>query len=69
MGLCGNFVRDLAELKRRGAMDGIASVMEVGGANRIFWESLGFRFAALDFDGHRDSTAIDLNKDTVPRRL
>lgn len=118
MGLSSNFVCDLAELKRRGATDGLASVMEIGAqqlsnsllrstdltddlfrlynrpsppslgtatiegsldgverlpddapSSRIFWESLGFRYAALDFDGHRDSTAIDLNKDAVPRRL
>jgi hypothetical protein len=118
MGLSGNFVCDLAELKRRGATDGITNVMEIGAqqlsnsflrstevtdelfrlynrappallgaatlgnipdgyellpddapSSRFFWESLGFRYAALDFDGHRDSTAIDLNKDTVPRRL
>jgi SAM-dependent methyltransferase len=38
-------------------------------ASRAFWESLGFQYAALDFDGHRDSIAIDLNRDPVPKSL
>jgi SAM-dependent methyltransferase len=34
---------------------------------RPFWEALGFDYAAIDFDGHRDSRAVDLNRDAVPR--
>ncbi len=34
-----------------------------------FWESLGFEYAALDFDGHRHSLPLDLNKDQVPAKL
>ena len=117
MGLSSNFVADLTELKKRAALDGISSVIEIGAqqlsnallrskeatddlfrlynrlsqalgspnfqgainglehqpddapASRLFWESLGFTYSALDFDGHRDSIAIDLNRDFVPRRL
>jgi hypothetical protein len=36
-------------------------------SSRVFWKSLGFEYAALDFDGHRDSVAIDLNHDPVPQ--
>jgi SAM-dependent methyltransferase len=107
------FAGDLAELKRRGALDGFASVIEIGAqqlsnsifrnpgkvddlyllydrtvpplgteqasnrgglpddapSSRIFWESLGFKYSALDFEGHRDSIAIDLNRDEVPPHL
>jgi len=31
-----------------------------------FWEALGFEYATVDFDGHRHSRALDLNKDGVP---
>jgi SAM-dependent methyltransferase len=38
-------------------------------ASRAFWEAIGFQYAALDFDGHRDSCALDLNRDQVPAEL
>lgn len=38
-------------------------------SSRVFWEAIGFRYAALDFDGHRDSYAVDLNRDEVPAEL
>jgi hypothetical protein len=38
-------------------------------SSREFWTSLGFQYAALDFDGHRDSVAIDLNRDLVPEEF
>jgi hypothetical protein len=117
MGLSNYFVGDLTELKQRGVLDGISSVIEIGAqqlsnallrdtaatdnlfrlfdrppqtlgapnfqgmvnglehqpedapASRALWEALGFKYAALDFDGHRDSIAIDLNRDVVPKRL
>jgi SAM-dependent methyltransferase len=31
-----------------------------------FWRSLGFEYAALDYNGHLDSFAIDLNREPVP---
>ena len=34
-----------------------------------FWTSLGFSYAAIDYNGHRNSTALDLNTDEVPRDL
>jgi hypothetical protein len=37
--------------------------------SRPFWESLGFSYAAIDYDGHRDSLALDLNRDSVPDAL
>src|ERR1700737_1931507 len=37
--------------------------------SRQFWESLGFTYPSVEFDGHRDSIPIDLNRDSVPREL
>jgi hypothetical protein len=37
--------------------------------SRLFWTALGFEYVALDFDGHRDSIAIDLNRDSVPAQF
>jgi hypothetical protein len=42
---------------------------EAAPASRTFWQSLGFDYAAIDYDGHRDSTAIDLNRDGVPDHM
>jgi hypothetical protein len=38
-------------------------------SSRIFWEAIGCQYAAIDFDGHRDSYAVDLNRDRVPAEL
>ncbi len=38
-------------------------------ASRAFWESLGFSYAAVEYDGHRHSIALDLNRDAVPDAL
>lgn len=32
-----------------------------------FWEALGFEYATIDFDGHRHSRPLDLNRDSVPQ--
>jgi hypothetical protein len=37
--------------------------------SRPFWTSLGFTYTAIDYDGHRDSTALDLNTENVPDGL
>lgn len=38
-------------------------------SSRIFWEALGYKYSAVEFDGHRDSIPLDLNQDLVPARL
>jgi SAM-dependent methyltransferase len=38
-------------------------------ASRAFWISIGFTYSTIDFDGHRESTAINLNQDRVPEKL
>ena len=37
--------------------------------SRMFWEALGFTYAALDFDGHLNSIPLDLNRDAVTPKL
>jgi hypothetical protein len=117
MGLGNGFIADLADLKRRGKLEGFSKVIEIGAqqlsnallrdddglnslyelfgkrrvplggpinegfvngvehqsesnpSSRVFWQSLGFAYASLEFDGHRDSIAIDLNRDSVPRNM
>jgi hypothetical protein len=117
MSLNNTFLDDLCELKKRGVLEGLASMIEIGAqqlsnnflghhdclsecyslfgktklqlgvpvesntadgveqlaetnpASREFWRSLGFAYASLEFDGHRDSTALDLNRDHVPHHM
>jgi hypothetical protein len=117
MGLSNGFVADLADLKRRGKLEGVSRVIEIGAqqlsnallrdddglnslyelfgkkrvplgnpidegfvngvehqsesnpSSRVFWQSLGFAYASIEFDGHRDSIAIDLNRDSVPEKM
>src|SRR5258707_12542189 len=38
-------------------------------SSRTFWEALGVSYTAIEFGGHRDSVALDLNRDVVPRAL
>ena len=37
--------------------------------SRPFWASLGFELMAIDYDGHRDSVALDLNTGEIPPQL
>jgi hypothetical protein len=37
--------------------------------SRDFWTKLGFTYWAIDFGGHRDSVAVDLNRDAVPAEI
>ena len=37
--------------------------------SRPFWTSLGFELTAIDYDGHRDSVALDLNAGETPPNL
>ncbi len=38
-------------------------------SSREFWRSLGFEYAAVDFDGHRDSISVDINRESAPENL
>jgi hypothetical protein len=37
--------------------------------SRDFWTTLGFSYWTVDFGGHRNSLALDLNRDSVPDEL
>jgi hypothetical protein len=37
--------------------------------SKLFWTSVGFDYATVDYDGHRDSIPLDLNTDQVPAKL
>ncbi len=91
MGLGTGTLREIIELKRSAALNGMTKVVEIGAqqlasdflldaghaeglelqsdlapSSRPFWESLGFEHSTIDFDGHRHSYPLDLNRDTVP---
>lgn len=38
-------------------------------SSKLFWTSVGFDYATIDYDGHRDSIPLDLNTDHVPEKL
>jgi hypothetical protein len=40
---------------------------ELAPPSQPFWEALRFEYATIDFGGHRNSRALDLNRDRVPR--
>jgi SAM-dependent methyltransferase len=67
--LYGRSPPDFGSSNFQGLVNGLEHQPENAPASRAFWESLGFQYAALDFDGHRDSIAIDLNRDAVPKSL
>jgi SAM-dependent methyltransferase len=48
---------------------GLELLPDAAPASRIFWETLGFAYAAVEYAGHRDAIALDLNKDSVPHKL
>jgi hypothetical protein len=52
-----------------GYVDGMEHQPDGAPPSRRFWESLGFTYRSIEFDGHRDSIAIDLNRDSVPPDL
>lgn len=64
--LYGLFGRARPEL---GASQASEKLRDDAPAARPFWTSLGCSYAAIDYDGHRDSTALDLNRDSVPDKL
>jgi hypothetical protein len=46
-----------------------ASSVALAPSSREFWKSLGFEYTAIDFDGHRDSIAVDINREPAPEDL
>lgn len=64
--LYAHFARPRAHL---GALSGEGKFSQRAPSARLFWTSLGISYAAIDYDGHRNSIALDLNKDRVPDSL
>jgi hypothetical protein len=52
-----------------GSPTGGTSLLSTAPSSRLFWESLGFSYSAIDFDGHRNSISLNLNCDDVPSHL
>jgi len=52
-----------------GRPSGTATLADDAPSSREFWQSIGLDYAAIDYDGHRDSIALDLNCDAVPDAL
>jgi hypothetical protein len=52
-----------------GLIDGIERLPDEAPSSKQFWQSIGLNYTAVEFDGHRDSIALDLNRDKVPRRM
>lgn len=46
--------------------EGIELMHDQNPSSREFWDALGFEYSAVEYDGHRHSIALDLNKDEVP---
>lgn len=49
--------------------EGVELMRDQNPSSREFWRALGFDYRCLDFEGHRDSFALDLNKDPVPAAM
>jgi hypothetical protein len=67
--LFGKACPELGQPGDAGRIDGIERLPDNAPSSRLFWQSLGFNYRSIEFDGHRDSIAIDLNRDAVPRQL
>src|SRR5262249_22976947 len=52
-----------------GVVDGIERLPDNAPSSRLFWQSLGYNYCSIEFDGHRDSIPLDLNRDRVGRDM
>jgi hypothetical protein len=48
-------------------VDGVEQLADGNPTSRQFWQSIGFAYASVEFDGHRDSIPLDLNYNRVRR--
>jgi hypothetical protein len=58
------FGKDRVQL---GVPSGDGNFIKAAPSSRLFWQSLGFEYASIDFTGEHDSLALDLNRDAVPQ--
>jgi len=64
--LYGLFGRPRIDL---GAPVGAENFTAAAPRSTAFWRSLGLDYAALDYNGHLDSFALDLNREQVPEQM
>jgi hypothetical protein len=57
---------DLGVPIKTAVVEGIELMHDHNPSSRDFWRALGLEYKSVEYDGHRDSIAIDLNKDDVP---
>ncbi len=60
---------DFGPVMDAGLVDGMEGQADDAPMSRVFWDTLGFEYKSVEFDGHRDSIPIDLNRDPAPRAL
>jgi SAM-dependent methyltransferase len=58
-----------AEPQELGTPKGNSNLAYTAPSSRKFWESIGFTYAAIEFDGHRNSISLDLNREAVTQEL
>jgi hypothetical protein len=68
-GLFGKTPPDLGKPVATNNVAGVEQLSDAAPSSRVFWESLGFTYAAVEYAGHREAIALDLNRDSVPRHL
>jgi hypothetical protein len=49
--------------------DDVTGLANSAPSSRLFWESLGLSYTAIEFDGHRSSVSLDLNREIVSDEL
>jgi hypothetical protein len=67
--LFGKTPVDLGDPLAHEVVAGVELLPDAAPSSRYFWESLGFSYVAVEYAGHRDGIALDLNRDSVPRYL
>lgn len=67
--LYGRTKPDFGPTLDAGFVDGLEAQADDAPSSRVFWKSLGFDYTSAEFDGHRESVEIDLNRDVAPRSL
>lgn len=65
----GGHAFNFGEAQKAELIDGVEHLPDDAPPSRPLWEALGFQYSAIEFDGHRDSIPLDLNRDTVSRKM
>jgi hypothetical protein len=60
---------DLGTPLETNIVNGVEVQADTAPASQMFWESLGFSYSAVEYEGHRGVTSFDLNRDSVPSSM